>query len=67
MRIQIKSIICTTDFSDSSNNSIPYGIALAKEFGARLYLCHVIDLTPVTMYGEAVLDNEEQREVIKKY
>lgn len=53
MRVQLKKIICTTDFSDSSNIAVAYGIALAKEFKAKLYLSHVIDLPSVGMYGDA--------------
>ncbi|MBW1768160.1 MAG: universal stress protein [Deltaproteobacteria bacterium] len=61
MRVRIKSIICTTDFSDLANHAVPYGIALAKEFGAKLYLCHVIELTSTGMYGEAVVAFENQQ------
>lgn len=43
MKFQPKSFICTTDFSDFSKNAISYGIALAKEFRAKLYLCYIID------------------------
>ena len=53
MRVQLKKIICTTDFSDASNYAVAYGTALAKEFKARLYLSHVIDLPSVGMYGDA--------------
>jgi nucleotide-binding universal stress UspA family protein len=60
MRMQIKSIICATDFSDLSNNAVNYGISLAKEFGAKLYLCHVIDLSSATMYDEATFAFETQ-------
>ena len=56
MKIDIKTIVCTTDFSDFSNRAIPYGVALAREFGAKLYLCHVIDLSSVAMYGEGFSD-----------
>ncbi len=56
MKVHIKSIVCTTDFSDFSNRAIPFGVALAKEFGAKLYLCHVIDLSSVAMYGEGFSD-----------
>lgn len=52
MRMQIKNIMCSTDLSDLSNQALPYGIALAKEFGARLYVCHVIDLPPVAGNSE---------------
>jgi len=67
MRKQLKSIICSTDFSDISNHAVPYGIALAKEFEAKLYLCHVIDLTSAAMYGEAVLALEEQENRMANY
>ncbi len=56
MKVHIKTIVCTTDFSDFSNRAIPFGVALAKEFGAKLYLCHVIDLSSVAMYGEGFSD-----------
>ncbi|MBC8392476.1 MAG: universal stress protein [Deltaproteobacteria bacterium] len=55
MRIQIKKIVCSTDFSDLSNQALPYGIALAREFEAKLYVCHVIDLTPTSVAGEVHL------------
>ena len=56
MKVHIKTIVCTTDFSDFSNRAVPFGVALAKEFGAKLYLCHVIDLSSVAMYGEGFSD-----------
>lgn len=67
MRVFPKQIICATDFSDFSNHAIPYGIALAKEFKARLFLCHVIDLSSAAIYGEAVLALEEQQKRMTKH
>ena len=29
MKVHIKTIVCTTDFSDFSNRAIPFGVALA--------------------------------------
>jgi nucleotide-binding universal stress UspA family protein len=55
MRVKIKNIMCSTDFSDLSNQALPYGIALAKEFGAKLFVCHVIDLPPTTVNGDVHL------------
>jgi nucleotide-binding universal stress UspA family protein len=55
MRVKIKNIMCSTDFSDLSNQALPYAIALAREFGAKLYVCHVIDLPPTTVNGEVHL------------
>lgn len=56
MRVQFKNILCATDFSDFSNQTINYGVGLAKEFGARLIVCHVIDLSSIAIYGEFQLD-----------
>ena len=67
MRWSPKKILCTSDFSDLANDAIPYGIALANEYGAKLYLCHVIDLTSVAMYGEAITAFEEQQKRMRTY
>ncbi|CAB1074844.1 hypothetical protein D1AOALGA4SA_2664 [Olavius algarvensis Delta 1 endosymbiont] len=56
MRVQFKTILCATDFSDFSNQTVGYGVALAREFDARLIICHVIDLSSVAIYGEFQLD-----------
>ena len=56
MRVQFKKILCATDFSDFSNHTISYGVALAKEFEAKLFVSHVIDLSSVAIYGEFQLD-----------
>jgi nucleotide-binding universal stress UspA family protein len=61
MRVLIKRILCATDFSDFSNHAIPYGIALAREFKAKLFVSHVIDLSSAAIYGEAVFALEEQQ------
>ncbi|MFC1857718.1 universal stress protein [Thermodesulfobacteriota bacterium] len=51
-RVSLKSIICTTDFSDLSNQAVRYGTALAAEFDAKLYVCHVIDLPAAALPTE---------------
>ena len=56
MRKQFKNVLCATDFSDFSNHTVSYGVALAREFEAKLTICHVIDLSSVTIYGEFQLD-----------
>ncbi len=60
MRINIRNILCATDFSRFSNLAISHALSLAGEFNAKLYVCHVVDLTTVGMYGEAFLAFEEQ-------
>jgi nucleotide-binding universal stress UspA family protein len=62
----MKNILCATDFSDFSNHTIPYGVALAKEFEARLYICHVIDLSSIAIYGEFQLNPIDQQNRIRK-
>jgi nucleotide-binding universal stress UspA family protein len=66
MRVKMKSILCATDFSDFSNRTIAWGVALAKEFDATLYICHVIDLSSIAIYGEFQLDPVGQQDRIRK-
>jgi nucleotide-binding universal stress UspA family protein len=66
MRVQFKTILCATDFSDFSNYTIRYGVALAKEFAAKLFVCHIIDLSSVAIYGEFQLDPIGQQNRIMK-
>ena len=64
MRVQFKNILSATDFSEFSNHTVSYGVALAKEFGADLHICHVIDLSSVAIYGEFQLDPVGQQDRI---
>jgi nucleotide-binding universal stress UspA family protein len=52
MRIHPKHILFCTDFSAVSNLALPYGIAIAREFDAKLHICHVIDLPPTGISSE---------------
>jgi nucleotide-binding universal stress UspA family protein len=56
MKLQMKNIMCTTDLSELSKHAVSYGIALAREFGARLFMCHVVDLPSPAIYGEGIAD-----------
>ena len=67
MRIDLNGILCATDFSDFSNRTIPYGIALAEQFEAKLFVCHVIDLPFAGMTGEVQLDPIEQQHRMVDY
>ena len=67
MRIKLDKIICATDFSVLSNHAIFYGATLAREYKAKLYLCHVIDLSSATMYGEATYAFESQLTHMEDY
>lgn len=67
MRVVIKKMMCATDFSDFSDHALSYSLALARDFGARLYVCHVIDLTSASIYGEAFMAFEEQQNRIREH
>lgn len=41
--ISLKTILCPMDFSDFSRSALPYATSLAKEFGAKIILTHVVD------------------------
>ncbi len=42
MRIEPKKIMCAIDFSDFSTHILAYGKLLAKEYGSKLFLCHIV-------------------------
>ena len=41
--IALKNILVATDFSESAQVALQYGVELAKRFDARLYVLHVVD------------------------
>ena len=67
MRVKLDKILCATDFSELSNHAVFYGASLAKDYKAKLYLCHVIDLSSATMYGEATYAFESQLTHMEDY
>ena len=44
-RITLKSVLYLTDFSEASEAALPFAVAIASDYGARLHALHV--LTPV--------------------
>ncbi|MEC4684131.1 MAG: universal stress protein [Nitrospirota bacterium] len=40
--MEIKKILFPTDFMEGTTQAIPYAVDLAKKYGARLYIIHVI-------------------------
>jgi nucleotide-binding universal stress UspA family protein len=65
MKVVFNNILCATDLSEFSNPAISYGIAMAREFSARLYLCHIIDLPAVSIHGAAYAFPEDYIEGLK--
>lgn len=40
--LRIRSILCPTDFSEFSERAFDYGLSLARQYKAELYLLHVV-------------------------
>ncbi|MBU0986585.1 MAG: universal stress protein [Proteobacteria bacterium] len=63
--MKIKNILCPTDFSDISNNAIPWAISLASTHHARLWLLHVVDqLHGIEQYQILTLTPQEIAETM---
>jgi universal stress protein A len=41
-----RTIVVSTDFSDSGDAAIPHALRFAKDFGARVVMVHVLDARP---------------------
>ncbi|MBW2028346.1 MAG: universal stress protein [Deltaproteobacteria bacterium] len=67
MRIRIENILLTSDLSESSKVAIAYGVALAREYGSKLFLCHVIDLPSTGIYGDAISYPVGQQDRVVSY
>jgi universal stress protein A len=64
--VGIRSVLVPTDFSQYSEKALEYAIPLAKQFGARLTLLHVIEPVATPDFEGAfplALENARAREV----
>ena len=53
--IQVKSILIATDFSEASDKASRHALAIARHYGAKLYLVHIVSSLGFTIAGpEAV-------------
>jgi nucleotide-binding universal stress UspA family protein len=41
-RIALNNILFATDFSPHSNAALPYALAIARQYGAKLFGAHVV-------------------------
>ena len=60
--IALKRILVPTDFSETSEAAVKYGIALAKAFGGKLHLLHVSEKASNDMATEFPLGLYESTE-----
>ena len=59
--VKIRRIVLPTDFSDASRQSIPYAVALAREFGADITLLYVVPTHLPAEFGHLGLVLEAKR------
>ena len=53
--ILLKSVLIATDFSEASDKALRHALAIARHYGAKLYLVHVVSSLGFTLVGpEAV-------------
>jgi nucleotide-binding universal stress UspA family protein len=50
----IRRILCPTDFSPQADNALDYAIALARSFGATVWLVHVLE-PPAILYRADIM------------
>lgn len=67
-KIHLKTILVPTDFSEESYKAVDYAASMAKGFGGRLVLLHV--LIPITspdfVYGPVTWDEAQARDLTRK-
>jgi len=51
--MEIRHILAPTDFSDHSKKALAYAFGLAKHFGAKLSILHVVEIPPYPVEGYA--------------
>ncbi len=60
-----KNVLVPTDFSESSDNALSHAIDLAKQYGAKIHLLHVVGLirqctVDYCLNGDAIAEVEKQ-------
>lgn len=65
--MDIKRILFPTDFSEGSDNALPYAADMAKHYGAKLYVLHVMhDIAQATGWYVPHISMDELYKDIEK-
>ena len=63
-RIAFKNVLFSTDFSGASEAALPFALAIARRFGAKLYTFHVLTPMPydysTPMLAETLIEAQEE-------
>jgi nucleotide-binding universal stress UspA family protein len=49
--VQLKSVVVATDFSPASEKALRHAVAIARHYGSKLYIAHVVSALGFTMVG----------------
>jgi nucleotide-binding universal stress UspA family protein len=55
LNLQVKSVLLATDLSPASLNPLHHALAIARHYGAKLYVVHVVSPVPYLMAGPEAL------------
>jgi nucleotide-binding universal stress UspA family protein len=53
---RLKSVLVATDFSDTSQKALRHALAIARHYGAKIYLAHVVSSLGFTLAGADALN-----------
>ena len=56
--IEIRRILCPTDFSDFSRHALEHAVAIARWYESTITVLHVFSTAPVAAYAPAAPDHE---------
>lgn len=60
MRVQLKKIMCAVDFSDFTDETLAYSIALCRDFHAKLILAHIVtEVNTSFLHSEIAINRAE--------
>lgn len=65
MKINIKKILCPTDFSPSSEYAMQYALSIAERHGATVELLHITE--PSTYANDALQEDDKLSETFKEH
>ncbi len=63
--IEIRRILYPTDFSEYAKHALPYVVELAKKFGAKVSLIHVVSVPTYAASYEIAVDLTSLREAME--
>jgi nucleotide-binding universal stress UspA family protein len=70
IEVKVKNVLFATDFSKYSNAALPYALAIAHQYGVKLYGVHVLSPEAYLLAGEgwvpALEQQDEQRRLDAK-